>query len=53
MATYRTLKLSQKEMRRQLEEREGGRAAGRGDSPYTQEAYEEMYGLKKKKEEKQ
>ena len=32
-----------------LNEREGGRTAGRGDSPYTQEHYEELYGIKKKK----
>ena len=28
-----------------LDERPGGRKAGRGDSPYTQEEYERLYGL--------
>ena len=32
-----------------LNEREGGRTAGRGDSPYTQEHYEELYGIEKRK----
>lgn len=41
--------LSPEEVGKMLEEREGGRKAGRGDSPYTQEYYEELYGIKKKK----
>lgn len=41
--------ITDEEIARQLEEREGGRKAGRGDSPYTQEFYEETYGISKKK----
>ena len=44
---YTTLKISQKEITKMLNEREGGRKAGRGDSEFTQEFYEETYGLKK------
>ncbi len=46
---WRALNLSEEDIRRQLDEREGGRKAGRGDSPYTQDFYEETYGLKEKK----
>lgn len=42
--------ITEESVARMLEEREGGRKAGRGDSPYTQEYYEELYGIKKEKE---
>ncbi len=44
--------ISEEEIARMLEERPGGRKAGRGDSEYTQEYYEKLYGIKKKKEER-
>lgn len=49
---WETVDISDEEIARQLNEREGGRKAGRGDSPYTQEFYEKTYGLDKKKEKK-
>ena len=39
--------ISEEEIARILNERPGGRKAGRGDSPYTQEFYEKTYGIKK------
>ena len=39
--------ISDEEIGRMLDERPGGRKAGRGDSPYTQEFYEEVNGIKK------
>ena len=42
-----TLEISDEEIRKALEERPGGRKAGHGDSPFTQEFYEETYGIKK------
>ena len=42
--------ISEEEIARMLEERPGGNKAGRGDSEYTQEYYEKLYGIKKKKE---
>ncbi len=50
---WKTLNLSEEDIRKQLDEREGGRKAGRGDSPYTQDFHEETYGLKEKKEKKE
>ncbi len=44
---WRTLNLSEEDIRKQLEEREGGRKAGRGDSPYSQEFHEELNGIEK------
>ena len=41
------------EIGKMLDEREGGRKAGRGDSPYTQEYYEELYGIKKEKKQEE
>lgn len=41
--------ISEEEIARILRERPGGRKAGRGDSPYTQEFYEETYGIKGEK----
>ena len=41
--------ISDNEIGRILDERPGGRKAGRGDSPYTQEYYEEINGLKGEK----
>ena len=43
-----SIEITDDEIRRQLEEREGGRKAGRGDSPYSQEFYEETYGIRRK-----
>ena len=43
-----SIEITDEEIRRQLEEREGGRKAGRGDSPYSQEYYEDLYGIKRK-----
>lgn len=42
--------ITDEEIGRMLEAREGGRIAGRGDSPCTQGFYEKEYGLEKKKE---
>ena len=41
--------ISEEDIARILRERPGGRKAGRGDSPYTQEFYEETYGIKEGK----
>ena len=49
MTQYESIEISDEEIRRQLDEREGGRKAGRGDSPYSQEFYEGLHGLKRKK----
>ena len=43
-----SVEITDEEIRRQLEEREGGRKAGRGDSPYSQEYYEDLYGIERK-----
>ena len=45
MTEYERVKISDEEIGRMLDERPGGRKAGRGDSPYTQEEYERLYGL--------
>ena len=45
MMKWESIDISEEEIRRQLEERPGGRIAGRGDSPYTQEFYEKTYGI--------
>ena len=39
--------LSEEDIERILNEREGGRTAGRGDSPFTQGFYEKCYEIKK------
>ena len=39
--------ISEEEIARILRERPGGRKAGRGDSPYTQDFYEETYSIKR------
>ena len=52
MVQYESIEISDEEIRKQLDEREGGRKAGRGDSPYSQGFYEDLYGLKKKKKKK-
>ena len=41
------LEISDEEIGRMLDERPGGRKAGRGDSPFTQEFYEQTYGINK------
>jgi hypothetical protein len=46
-----SIEITDDEIRRILEEREGGRKAGRGDPPYSQEYYEDLYGIEKKKKE--
>ncbi len=43
-----SVEITDEEIRRQLESREGGRKAGRGDSPYSQEYYEDLYGIERK-----
>ena len=43
-----SIEITDDEIRRILEEREGGRKAGRGDSPYSQEYYEDLYGIERK-----
>ena len=45
---WESVSVTPEEVKRILDEREGGRKAGRGDSPWTQEFYEETYGIKKK-----
>ena len=40
-------RISDEEIGKILDERPGGRKAGRGDSPYTQEYYEVVNGLKR------
>ena len=44
---WESIEISDEEIARILNERPGGRKAGRGDSPYTQEFYEETFGIKK------
>ena len=46
---WESVNVTPEEVAKQLNEREGGRKAGRGDSPYTQEFYEETYGIDSKK----
>jgi hypothetical protein len=47
---YEEVEITDEEIRRILDSRPGGRKAGRGDSPYSQDFYEELYGLKEAKE---
>ena len=44
---WESVDISDEEIGRMLDERPGGRKAGRGDSPFSQEFYEETYGIKK------
>ena len=44
---WETIEITEEEISRQLDEREGAWKAGRGDSPYTQEFYEDLWGIKK------
>ena len=46
---WETLDITDEEIAEQLDSREDAWKAGRGDSPYSQEYYEELYGLKKGK----
>ena len=48
---WESVHITPEEVAKQLEERPGGRKAGRGDSPWTQERYEEEYGIGSGKEE--
>ena len=50
MMAWESVDISDEEIRRQLNERPGGRRAGRGDSPYTQEFYEKEYGIGRSEE---
>ena len=47
---YESVEFSEEEIAEMLRNREGGRKAGRGDSPYSQEYYEGLYGIDSKKE---
>jgi len=47
---WETIEITEEEISRQLDEREGAWKAGRGDSPYTQEFYEELWGIKKEED---
>jgi len=47
---WESIEITEEEIARQLDERPGGRKAGRGDSPYTQEFYEGLWGIKKEEE---
>ena len=42
---WESVSVTPEEVKRILDEREGGRIAGRGDSPWTQEFYEKEYGI--------
>ncbi len=47
-AKWESVNVSEEDVAEMLNNREGGRKAGRGDSPYTQEFYEKTYGIDKK-----
>ena len=47
---WKSVDITDEEIARILNERPGGRKAGRGDSPYTQEFYEETFGIREAKE---
>lgn len=49
---WESITVTPEEVKKMLDEREGGRKAGRGDSPYTQEFYEKTYGIDKLKKKK-
>ena len=49
VTVWETIEISDEEIDRMLNERPGGRKAGRGDSPYTQEFYERTYGITKER----
>lgn len=51
MSSYETIEIYGEEIARQLNSRPGGRRAGRGDSLWTQERYEESYGIDREGEE--
>ena len=42
---WESVSVTPEEVKKILDEREGGRYAGQGDSPWTQEFYEEVYGI--------
>ena len=42
---WESVSVTPEEVKKMLDERPGGRYAGRGDSPWTQEAYEREYGI--------
>ena len=46
-----SIEITDEEIRRQLESREGGRKAGHRDFPYSQEYYEDLYGIREEGEE--
>jgi hypothetical protein len=47
---WESIEITEEEVARILDERPGGRKAGRGDSPYSQEFYEELWGIKKEED---
>ncbi len=47
---WKSVEITEEDVARILNERPGGRKAGRGDSPYTQEFYERTYGIRGAKE---
>ena len=42
---WESVSVTPEEVKKILDGREGGRKAGRGDSPWTQEFYEKEYGI--------
>ena len=48
---WESVHITPEEVKKLLDERPGGRKAGRGDSPWTQDRYEEEYGIDSGKEE--
>ncbi len=42
---WEPVSVSPEDVKRMLDGREGGRRAGRGDSPWTQEFFERTYGI--------
>ncbi len=50
MAEYTRREYTPEEVAEILGRRKGGRKAGRGDSPYSQEEYERIYGIGKKED---
>ncbi len=45
---WESVSVTPEEVKKILDEREGGRYAGRGDSPWTQKRYEKEYGIERK-----
>lgn len=47
---WKSVEITEEDVATILNERPGGRKAGRGDSPYTQEFYERTFGIREVKE---